>query len=253
MCGTFSKCSAYGCKIGGSVVKNSQDARTVVANDSYFEDCELFGLSKFGTGYMNCGFNRCVIRDNPYDTGYGYFIGGKIAVTNTLILRTDAYRMFNGYVNGFDNAIANCTLVSNKYDILVHPATNTATMRVFNNLFIGTKTRTWTSNDDIGQAFASSVFSNNYISTTQAYNGGGNINARSASAPKPRLMMERDPLHPYAPDRKSALNGAGLVEDWMLAALDLAGNTRLTDGRVAIGAYETTDRGPAPGVVIIFE
>ena len=250
MSGAFSKCSAYGCKIAGSTVELKQNEHVVVANDSYFEDCELFGLSTFGTGYIDCGFNRCVIRDNPFNTGYGYFIGGKIAITNSLILRTTAYRLFNNYSEGFDNAIVNCTLVSNKYDILVHPASG-ATMRVVNNLFVGNKTRSWTSDDDIGQAFASSVYSNNYISTTQAYTGGGNINARSASAPKPRLMLDKDPLHPYAPDRKSALLGAGLVEDWMADSLDLAGNERLTDGKVAIGAYETTDRGPFPGVLLI--
>ena len=109
-----------------------------------------------------------------------------------------------------------------------------------------------TFDDDIGQAFAGSVFSNNYISTSQSYVGGENINARAASAPKPRLMMGRDPMHPYAPDRTSVLNGAGLVEDWMSDAIDLAGNERLSDGKVAIGAYETTDRGPFPGFSIIF-
>lgn len=252
MSGTFSKCCAYGCKIGGSTVELKQNEHIVVANDSYFEDCDLFGLSTFGTGYSNCGFNRCVIRDNPFTSGYGYFIGGKIAVTNSLILRTTAYRLFNSYKQDFDNAMLNCTLVSNKYDILAQSAEGAATMRVFNNLFVGNKTRSWTSDDDIGQAFAGSVFSNNYISTSQSYIGGGNINARAASAPKPRLMMDRDPLHPYAPDRKSVLNGAGLVEAWMPDAIDLAGNARLSDGKVAIGAYETTDRGPFPGFSIIF-
>ena len=252
MCGAFSKCSAYRCKIGDNKVVNSQSEHTVEANDSYFEDCELFGLRYFGTGWLNCGFNRCVVRDNVFTGGYGYMIGGTLSVTNTLFLRNEMYRMFNNSAADYDNTIVSCTFVSNKYDILVHPASGTATMRVFNNLFVGTKTRTWTSNDDLGQVFAGSVFSNNYISTSQPYIGGSNINARASGAPKPRLMMDRDPLHPYAPDRKSVLLGAGLVEDWMADALDLAGNERLSDGKVAIGAYETTDRGPFPGFSIIF-
>ena len=253
MSGAFSKCSAYRCKIGDNKVVNSQSQRTVEANDSYFEDCELFGLRYFGTGWFNCGFNRCAVQDNVFVGGYGYMIGGTLSVTNTLFLRNEMYRMFNSYAANYDNTIVNCTFVSNKYDILAHSASGaSATLRVFNNLFVGTKTRTWTTDDDVGEAYAGSVFSNNYLKTSQPIIGGDNIDAKSASAPKPRLMMDRDPLHPYAPDRKSVLNGAGLVEDWMADAIDLAGNERLSDGRVAIGAYETTDRGPLPGFGIIF-
>ena len=253
MCGAFSKCSAYRCMIGDNHAVNSQGERTVEANDSYFEDCELFGLRIFGFGWSNCGFNRCIVRDNVFTGGYGYMIGGTLSVTNTLFLRNEMYRMFTGYAADYDNTIVSCTFVSNTYDILAtSSASGSPTLRVFNNLFVGTKTRTWIFDDDIGQAFAGSVFSNNYISTSQPYIGGGNINARAASAPKPRLMMDRDPLHPYAPDRASVLNGAGLVEDWMSDAIDLAGNERLSDGKVAIGAYETTDRGPFPGFSIIF-
>ena len=253
MSGAFSKCSAYRCKIGDNKVVNNQSQHTVEANDSYFEDCELFGLRYFGTGWINCGFNRCVVRDNVFVGGYGYMIGGTLSVTNTLFLRNEMYRMFSSYAANYDNTIVNCTFVSNKYDILAHSASGaSATLRVFNNLFVGTKTRTWTTDDDVGEAYAGSVFSNNYLKTSQPIIGGSNINARVASAPKPRLMMDRDPLHPYAPDRKSALNGAGLVEDWMADAIDLAGNERLSDGKVAIGAYETTDRGPLPGFGIIF-
>ena len=252
MCGAFSKCSAYRCKIGDNKVVNSQGQRTVEAKESYFEDCELFGLSSYGTGFYSCGFNRCVFLDNVYTSGYGYFVGDSISVTNCLFLRNTANRMFNSYRADYDNVIINCSFIDNTYDIFAHTASASATMRVFNNLFVGTKTRSWASDDDFGQVFSGSVFSNNYISTSQPYIGGSNINARAASAPKPRLMMHRDPLHPYAPDRKSVLNGAGLLEDWMADAIDLAGNERLFDGKVSIGAYETTDRGPLPGFRIIF-
>ena len=238
MSGSFSSCSVYRSKVGGASVNNLQEHRTVEADNTYFEDCELFGLWKFGVGYSNCGFNRCVIRDNPFSSGYGYLIAGRIAVTNSLLLRNTAYRMFHDYQEGFDNNIVNCSFVSNKYDILAHTYDEHPTLRVVNNLFVGNKTRTWSSDDDIGQTFNGSVYSNNYISTAQPYTGYGNINARSATAPKPMLMMERDPEHPYAPKRISALNGAGVVEAWMGEASDLAGNARLTDGRVSIGAYE---------------
>lgn len=251
MSGSFSSCSVYRSKVGGAIVNNLQEHRTVEADNTYFEDCELFGLWKYGIGYNDCGFNRCVIRDNPFSAGYGYLIGGKIAVTNSLLLRNTAYRMFQNYQEGFDNSIVNCTIVSNTYDIFAHTNTNgNPTLRVVNNLFVGNKTRTWSSDDDIGQTFKGSVYSNNYISTVQQYAGYGNIDARSATAPKPMLMMERDPEHPYAPKRISALNGAGVVEAWMGEASDLAGNARLTDGKVAIGAYETTARPRTNSVIV---
>ena len=250
MSGSFSSCSVYRSKVGGASVNNLQEHRTVEADNTYFEDCELFGLWKFGVGYSNCGFNRCVIRDNPFSSGYGYLIAGRIAVTNSLLLRNTAYRMFHDYQEGFDNNIVNCSFVSNKYDILAHTYDEHPTLRVVNNLFVGNKTRTWSSDDDIGQTFNGSVYSNNYISTAQPYTGYGNINARSATAPKPMLMMERDPEHPYAPKRISALNGAGVVEAWMGEASDLAGNARLTDGKVAIGAYETTARPRTNSVIV---
>ena len=42
-------------------VKLKQNEHVVVANGSYFEECDLFGLSTFGAGYSNCAFSRCVI------------------------------------------------------------------------------------------------------------------------------------------------------------------------------------------------
>jgi hypothetical protein len=147
--------------------------------------------------------------------------------------------MFHNYQAGFDNNIVNCSFVSNTYDILAHTFTNAnASLRVVNNLFIGTKTRAWNTDDDVGQVYSGSVYSNNFISTSQLIVGDGNFNVKQNSSLKPSLMMARDPKHPFAPSRKSILNGAGLVEDWMHTAVDYAGNARLTDGRVSIGAYE---------------
>jgi hypothetical protein len=44
--------------------------------------------------------------------------------------------------------------------------------------------------------------------------------------------------HPLTPKLISPLVGAGLVCDWMAGAVDLAGNPRLRDGKVDIGAYQ---------------
>ena len=54
-------------------------------------------------------------------------------------------------------------------------------------------------------------------------------------------MGERDPERPYGPRHNSILVGAGVVQPWMSAATDFDGHPRLTDGKVAIGAFESTD------------
>lgn len=242
MSGSFSSCSVYRSLVGGASVLNLQTNRTVEADNTYFEDCELFGLEIFGVGFNNCGFNRCLIRDNILSNGYGYLIAGNIAVTNSLLLRNTAYRMFHDYQEGFDNNIVNCTFVSNTYDILAHAFTNgNPSLRVVNNLFVDTKTRTWSADDDVGEFYKGSVYSNNFISTTQNIVGYGNLNVKENSRLKPSLMLTRDPMHPFTPRRHSVLNGAGIVEEWMRTATDFAGNPRLTDGRVTIGAYEANN------------
>ena len=44
--------------------------------------------------------------------------------------------------------------------------------------------------------------------------------------------------HPYTPNLKSPLREYGMVLDWMVDAIDLAGNLRLRDGKVDVGAYQ---------------
>jgi hypothetical protein len=44
--------------------------------------------------------------------------------------------------------------------------------------------------------------------------------------------------HPYTPRLTSVLREAGKVLDWMEDSVDIAGNPRLRDGKVDIGAYQ---------------
>ena len=240
--GGFSYCSVYRSRSGVNTAEMSPGSHIVEADNTYFEDCELFGLRTFGMGYSKCAFNRCVIRDNIQESGHGYIFYNHTVVTNCLFIGNNSYRLLSSFTNSADgrpSEFINCTLISNKWDILAHRGDNTvAGFRVMNCLFHANKTRSWTSDDDVGEFYKGSVYSNNFISTTQPIVGDGNFNVKQNSSLKPSLMMARDPKHPFAPSRKSILNGAGLVEDWMHTAVDYAGNARLTDGRVSIGAYE---------------
>ena len=242
MCGAFDDCGVYRSKVGQSQVENLQSERIVEAKNTYFEECEIFGLRTFGMGYANCAFNRCVIRDNIQESGHGYIFYNHTVATNCLFIGNNSYRLLSSFTNsaaGRPSEFINCTLISNKWDILAHRGDNTvAGFRVINCLFYENGTRAWSFDDDVGQVYSGSVYSNNFISTSQPIVGDGNFNVKQNSSLKPSLMMARDPKHPFAPSRKSILNGAGLVEDWMHTAVDYAGNARLTDGKVSIGAYE---------------
>ena len=231
--------------------------RTQEGEESYYEDCEFIGGSPFGTCFNHCGFNRCSLHDYcftnaTYGTGYGYFIGGRIAITNCLFKDIYTGRLISSYSPNFANAMINSTVVDCTYNWLATESSgSTLSMAFVNNLFQGIKTQSWANDDDIGQIYPSMTFTNNFISTTQPIVGSGNLNCKSDKTLKANLMGERDPEHPYAPRRRSVLVGAGVVQDWMTGAVDLAGQERLTDGKVAIGAYETTDRGPFPGLTVI--
>jgi hypothetical protein len=53
---------------------------------------------------------------------------------------------------------------------------------------------------------------------------------------KPKFLNKGE--HPLTPKLSSPLVGAGMVMPWMSDAADFAGNPRLRDGKVDIGAYQ---------------
>ena len=160
--------------------------------------------------------------------------------------------------NEAQGAFVNCSFVSNRYDRLTARQSVASPLAFVNTLFCGqTAYSDWGSGDDLsvtttGPSAEFDSFTNCYFKTKWTVAGSGNLNVADASGL--RLMTpKRDARHPFAPRRLSVLVGAGLVQDWMReeGAVDLAGQSRLPDGVVAIGAYETTDRGPFPGLCVI--
>lgn len=234
--------AAYGCTFTGNATTDFREQRIAEAMDSFFEDCAFFGSEGYGINFKNCGMSRCYLHDNDIrlENCTGYLFDGQIAVTNSLLVGNKATRLFSNYAADFPNAVINCTFVSNRYDVLASNGKSGATMLFANNLFIDNGTRTWAFDDDVAQLFDGMTFSNNYLSTSLGITGADNINVRFKNV-DPRLMRDRDPERPWAPRRRSPLNGAGFVMDWMAGATDFDGHPRLTDGHVAIGAFETTD------------
>ena len=242
--------AAYGCAFTGNTTSAFRESRIAEAMDSFFEDCEFFGSEGYGVNFKNCGMNRCFLHDNgvKLENCTGYLFDGQIAVTNSLLVGNTATRLFSNYAADLPNAVINCTFVGNRYDILAFNGGTDAAILFANNLFVDNGTYTWAFDDDVAQIFDGMTFRNNYLSTTFEIAGADNVNVRYESL-NPRLMRDRDPERPWAPRRRSPLNGAGLVMDWMSNATDFDGHPRLTDGRVAIGACETTE--PCMGALIL--
>lgn len=241
-------CKLYRCVVGDNHSTGAPTQRTQEGWDTYYEDCELIGGSPYGTCFNNCGFNRCYLHDYnltnaTLGTGYGYFIGGKIAITNCLFRKIYTNRLISNYAANFDNAMVNSTVVDCTYDWLATDSggSGTLSMTFVNNLFQGVKTRTWTNDDDVGELKTGMTFTNNFISTAQKIKGEGNLNCKTDKTLTAKLMGEHDPERPYAPRRRSVLVGSGVVQDWMTGATDFDGHQRLTDGKVAIGAFESTE------------
>lgn len=253
----------YDCRVFRSVVGNNRATYQPTQKITegilcYYEDCELIGGSPFGTCFNNCGFNRCYLHDycstnSALGNGYGYFIAGRIAITNCLFKNIYASRFVNDYAQDYDNAMINSTLVDCTYDVLAKDGKGDALSMAFvNNLFQGiTAQSLGADDDDVGRLCSGMVFTNNFLYTTKDIDGSGNMNRAVDATLKPSLMLERDPEHPYAPRRRSVLVGAGVVQEWMADTVDMAGNARLADGKVSIGAYETTEHAPPPGMIVV--
>ena len=243
--GGFVSCTVCNSYVGGN--RADRKSKTQDSSDCTFDGCEFVGNKDVyadESHFSGCVFSRSVIR------GYrgNRFIGGTVSVTNTLFFDNVFDTMFRPA--GAANEIVNCSFVGNRYDQLGSPI-DASPMAIVNCMFYRQKKEETDETDDIGNNWNSFCWTNNYFTTSQSYKGAGNLNTRSGAPANPKLMLDRDPQRPFAPQRKSCLNGAGFVMDWMATATDLDGNPRLTNGKVAIGAYETTDF-YVPGLMLLF-
>ena len=276
--------AAYRCVLAGCVVTNNFGIYKngalyeCTALDSYFAD-NWGGREEAVQESEHCHFERCVLvgrsdgaqrQEFTRDCSYSASVisnmnslllfQGAVHATNTLVFACSAWVM----CRNARGALVNCTFADNRYDILtLRSSDKTPEPLTFaNTLLYGHQAYSdWGSGDDLsvtttGPSAEFDSFTNCYFKTKWTVAGSGNLNVaeRPSLASGLRLMTPQwDARHPFAPRRRCVLNGAGVVQDWMRAegASDLAGQGRLTDGVVAIGAYETTERGPFPGLSVV--
>ena len=245
------KCKVFDSYLSGNTGKSSGIQGHM---SSHFERCEVVAKGNgSGRTFMDCSFNACTF----HDCNSAYIFCRHAYVTNCLFVANKVNRIRSGFQSGeTDNTsfFVNCTFVNNSYDYLAAygsdvPDDKRATF--LNCLFDGNGYINSSGNlfvETFGKGYNKDVVSNCFLYTQYSPTGANNIN-RKTTRQDPRLMGDRDPSRPYAPRHRSCLNGAGLVQDWMASATDLDGHPRLTDGTVAIGAYETTE--PVPGMSLL--
>ena len=205
-------------------------------------------LGGYGGGVQcdNGTVQNCIIENNAARDGGGVALNNSGMVINCIIRNNTAdwgggVRCFNGTVRGClitentatphggginiwsGGKVQNCTITNNT-------ATDGAGIRLWNNGIVENSiiySNTGSSNYIIDAGHGNIL---SYSCTTPLYAGTGNISD--------------DPLfvnaagNDYHLSSSSTLINAGLNATWMNTATDLAGNNRILDATVDIGAYE---------------
>ena len=256
-CGGVSSCKVYDSFVAGN--RGEVDGQLTGSYASHFENCEFTdGGVTCGGGsklFVNCSFDSCVFHD--INLSSLYLLGGRVFATNCLFYANNlGSGRIHASATGSDtdntSAYVNCTFVNNVYNYFLSyvssvPADKKAVVKncfFFENAYKNSSGGL--TFEDIGlDGTPTDSFDHSFFKTTRSVSGETNLKNTKKD---PRLMGDLDPKRPYAPRHRSILNGAGDVQDWMASATDLDGHPRLTDGKVAIGAYETTE--PAPGLML---
>ena len=145
-------------------------------------------------------------------------------VENCTIADCVNYHLTRNYRGGYPLEFVNCALVRNRTGL---------TEKTYND----------TSSLDLNPAsnltFASCVFTRMT---------SGTADDKCVTITNPKFVGSGE--HPYTPKTSSPLvKNKGVRLDWMDDALDLAGNPRLKDGQVDIGAYQCWLT--APGMMLL--
>ena len=246
----------YDCKVYDSYVSGNHAAANDTLQDSsnsYFENCEITTTDaekgSKAKKFRDCGFYACTFHDCNMG---GYLFGRHVYATNCLFVANHLARIRSSYAIGETDNLSdfiNCTFVDNVYDnFATYGNTVAADKRgTIGNCFFYRNGRTEgeVGDDFGGDSYSGDAVDHSFFRTVHTVGGEGNLKNTGRD---PRLMGALDPERPYAPQHRSCLNGRGEVQGWMASATDLDGHPRLTDGKVAIGAYETTE--PAPGMML---
>ncbi len=240
--------SAYGCVISNNASSGKAPA---IRSTSSLVNSEIFGAVTSPKRMVNCrlvGYtNGVVIAEgvNVYTNGcfagYDYLCEGEAFATNCLFAgNTTRYSIFRpSSTNGV--SVVNCTVSDNISERIVYDANTTKPYpaEMVNCIFTGNK---WSG--AARNMWYDSTHTN--ITLRNCMIGSGRPSARvlyeenTVTNDVPKFVADgsRDA---YALKRTSPAVGKGLVQDWMVDALDIRNDEaypRLKDGKVDIGCYQ---------------
>lgn len=204
-----------------------------------------------------CGLENC--RFEGFSIHWGSVVTDPVYMRNCLITGSVCWGRDSGNTFAFTSAfqgsceIVNCTVVTNQANMMIRKhadSTGSITLRntLFSNNYVG------------GQTWGYCDFWNNDLSNITFYNckvkaawkdEGSSVTSQDLSGNTENLWGQAfDPRFAYDDKadslwtlrRGSPCVNAGMNEEWMLAANDLAGKTRIFGGIVDIGCYEYINR-----------
>lgn len=213
-------------------------------------------------GLVDCLTNvNCVIRNLhnsnsrvwargnvQYPDGVG--AGSQFAIANVDVMRNCVItNCVWAYNNGSDancaflksvKRVENCTFAHNDYAYFGYK---------LNCLFLNTAiVGNWSSWKDAA-GDVSMYYATQFVFSNCVWNVRGTRTSSARAEPyvdgncielgeniKPKFLNKGE--HPLTPKLNSPLVGAGMVMPWMSDAVDFAGNPRIRDGKVDIGAYQ---------------
>ena len=266
-CGTISNCTVVGnaaSSFGNGMCDTSAyntefrfNSSTHVSKD--LKDFELVKCTFVGSGISDAAFvdlctisavsNVTYLSDNCHygtkDVGITYPFSKCRHFRNTLITDCWITNLSNHAAFYSDGSVTtlveNCTIADNRFHYLMRGYKGEKTQMAFVNTAIVNNSRSSVGIGDVSGYESPNTYMTNCVvgivelaladgivwSDTQVLGPGG----------KPRFVATGD--FPYTPKYSSPLRANGKRLEWMTEdSVDLAGNARLRDGKVDIGAYQ---------------
>ena len=242
----------YGSATGGSACLKNCEIIGSRVDAKVIDSCVLHSISNRHVSLAegNVSYPDGIAVSNMYMVGESLVLMRNTLITNCdwrASLNTENCAMFRTVDTGFAK-IENCTIADNIACYLLRPPdkNNTFYFSLVNSVLTGNRSDSTTLCDVSGyHAFymtltncAYSVMNwNRRTNQPEGIEDSECIELEDFGGAK-FVTWENAPR--YTPKRISPLCGAGLILDWMReeGAVDFAGNPRLADGKVDIGAYQ---------------
>ena len=258
--------SAYGCKfrdnsssafvavdeLAGCDIASSGGMSVSKLVDCYIHDCD--NRPDTVRAVMNVACSEGIISNHyMYAFNQPKLMRGCLYANNIHAILFDWQvnsALFNGDVAELATRIENCTFADNvTYYLTRYFNTATRTISFVNTALVRNRTGVTATTYNDTRTMDTPDANLTLESCAFTAKTGGTADDRCVTVANPKFVGSGE--HPYTPKTSSPLvKNKGVRLDWMDDALDLAGNPRLKDDQVDIGAYQCWLT--APGMMLVF-